>query len=185
MLKYENFLAEFPNAKLREEYWAACCRCEGYFSSFGFNGKVEKVTVGDACFHGVGEIRISVHPHEYDRGALFHEMTHDLFHHSVFHSNSNPINSNANPRNGKSNEDWGEAFCEAVRYLMEYAYTGDSDWLRQFAIEIKYRDSDKGRAGRILDAAGSSLAGFATLWKEITMGFDKTEDYLNRRFSCS
>ena len=178
ILRYRNFLADFPNVQLRQEYWSACCRCEGYFSSLDFNGMVEKVTLGDPRFSVDGGIWITVTPQEHDKGALFHEMTHDLFHYSVFHSESNPINKTFNER-------WGEAFCEAVRYLMEKAYTGDSDWLRTFPLERQNRNSDKGRAGRILDESDSSLAGFAILWKEITTNFDASNEYLNRHFSWS
>jgi hypothetical protein len=176
VLKYLNFLPDCNNQSLRDELWAGCCRCEGFFSSLGFNGTVAQVNVGNPVFICLPPPhRITIPVDSEDKGVLFHEMTHDLFHHSKFHRNYWPLNAH-------DNELWGEAFCEAFRFLMELAFTGDSKWLRAFQTERHPPDSDKGRASRIVAKSKESLDGLAALWWHINNEFNQTGNYLSRIF---
>ena len=72
---------------------------------------------------------------------MFHEGTHELFHLSVFHRKHCWGNETRN-------EPWGEAFCEAVRWLLETKHLTNSTWLTTFASHKMKIGSDKEKAER-------------------------------------
>ncbi len=180
-MNYSDFLPLRGSDPLRKELWALYSVVEKYFlADIGFELKLQRVNEATASCDSVNR-SITVPFDPSDRGALFHEVTHDLFHHSVFHRLHNPVNRfpRNSDRDANYNETWGEGFCDAVRWLMEMYQMPGSPWLTSYSPVVK-SDWRKQRAERILNHTGQSLAGFALGWRALVAGYDGTADYLNK-----
>lgn len=183
MVNYTDFLSNRGNDPLRDLLWARYRAVERYFlCDLGFRMTVRHVretTPGEVpYFDPQGMIAIPFKPN--DQGVIFHEATHDLFHHSVFHRIHNQANAfpNGQGRNAAFNETWGEGFCDAVRWLMETAQLQTSAWLQSYPAQAA-TDWRIQRADRILNHTGRTLAEFAAGWNALTAGYDSKGDYLN------
>lgn len=180
-MNYADFLATCQNENLRRHLFSLYQRVEAFFSSLDFDMTVVRVIEGGPDYSGDDRlIRIPVD--EEDKGVIFHEATHALFHDSVFHRTHNQVNAFPPNRDEdpKFNESWGEGFCDAVRWLMESECIPDSKWLSQtYTTEVAY-DWRKQRAERILNWTGRDLKSFATGWRKLVAKYDKKGDFLNR-----
>jgi superfamily II DNA/RNA helicase len=177
-----DFLPTRVNDPLRSELWMLYQHMEGYLLSLGFTPTIVRVIESAGCGYFDPNVPCIAIPYRSDdKGALFHEATHDLFHHSVFHRDHNPVNAFpiGSDHNPNYNEGWGEGFCEAVRWLMEMAYLPLSAWLQRYPHEVK-TDWRKQRGDRILSYLSRSLSQFERGWKQLVQGYDCTADYLNR-----
>jgi hypothetical protein len=181
MLDKANFLESCSRPNERDRYWNAYDRAQCFFrEEFGFEGTVVRVyESNDALYapdnrRGTSEISIPIK--DEGPGVLFHEITHDLFHRSRFHSlywRDNEL----------CNEKWGEAFCEAFRYVFENESPLKSKWVQCFEKVPFTGDSDKSRARRILaQAEKPTLLGLAKLWQELHAEFAKQPEFLTARF---
>jgi hypothetical protein len=184
-MQYADSLPHRANDPLRQQLWGLFCNTEQYFLTLPYTCQLVRVTevpIGKAAFFDPEKRLIAIPFDETDRGAVFHEATHDLFHHSVFHSSHNPANKfpRGREQDAAYNEGWGEGFCDAVRWLMESAHLPDSqrliDWPHELATDWR-----KQRGERILNHTGRSLVQFAAAWHELVAGYDGTADYLNRK----
>jgi hypothetical protein len=191
MLDKANFLPHCSRPSERDWYWDAYNRAQCFFrDELGFGGTVVKVY--DIEIEGKDEDKkkhafyatdnvlkiseIAIRMKDDGPGVLFHEITHDLFHHSRFHNLYWP-------ENELSNEKWGEAFCEAFRYVFENEAPLKSKWVQCFESVHLTGDSDKSRARRILAQADDPTPlGLAKLWSRIHEEFDKTPKFLTARF---
>jgi len=180
-MNYDDFLLHRGGDPLRGTLWAHYQQVASYFSSqLGYALQVVRVCEGGACWWLSGPC-ITIPFDKNDCGAIFHEATHDLFHHSVFHPGHNSANKfpPGHEEDAAYNEGWGEGFCEAVRWLMESTYLPGSAWLSKWPTEVK-TDWRKQRVERILSYTGHSLVQFAAGWNNLVAGYDGTADYLNR-----
>jgi hypothetical protein len=91
----------------------------------------------------------------------------------VFHSKHDRVNA-------ANNEHWGEAFCEAIRFVLEEEQLQTSLWLESFRRDPNRDDLTKLRAHRLLSQGGRNADGFASLWLNLTRGYDGRADYLER-----
>ena len=184
MVNFAAFLSARGDEPLRAELWTHYQAIERYLlCDLGFRATVREVRETSsgqtAHFDPSGIIVI---PYDcQNMGTLFHELTHDLFHHSVFHRNQNSIN--AFPQNHAQdpafNETWGEGFCDAIRWLMECARLPGSAWLQDYNASTG-TDWRIMRAERILAHTGRTLPAFAQGWTALATAFDSSADYLNR-----
>ncbi len=145
-------------------------------------------------FHFIGERYLTIRPHQDEIGTLFHEVTHDLFHSSVFHSIYNNINNKRIKTDccdlRISNEDWGEGFCESMRWLMGKEIKEDQQWRGQFESDCLNGDLRKQCAKRILLHAHFTLEGFASLWHKLSDEYNNLfidndrADFLVKQLNC-
>lgn len=180
-MEYDAFIPARDNDPFRQILWAHYQALESYFrDELGFVATVRtvrEIQSGETPHHVSDTIAISFAPkHE---GAIFHELTHDLFEKSVFHRNQNVVNAfpNGQCEDPDFNETWGEGFCEAVRWLMESKRLPDSPWLQSYSTEVA-TDWRIQRAEIILNHTGRSLPEFSCGWKALVDGYDGTADYL-------
>lgn len=106
--------------------------------------------------------KIEIPMAEDPEGAMFHEVFHSAFHHSALHAGSDEL--------------WGEAFCDAFRYVMERTLLPEpSDWVKRMDVHLAAPvaaatvGDDQARqywhpASLILRASSSSLEGLQRLW---------------------
>jgi hypothetical protein len=179
MLDFDRFLPAEPD-DMRRFFWKPFDFAQCFFrDQLNFEGTVEAVDRGEAVFETDlkrKKSRIEFPLTTDGIGALFHEMTHDLFHYGPFHRESWA-------GNAQRNEPWGEAFCEAFRYVLEKDFHLKSNWTKRFEEDDHDPDSNKERAMRILGAADlANKEGLARLWKRIIAEFDHTIDFLDKRF---
>lgn len=183
-MDYANFLEDCDDEALRKEVFALYQPAEDFFDLLGFTMTVETVQEckeGDGCYDADKKL-IEIPVSADDKGAIFHEATHDFFHHSCFHRNYNPANGfgEGEEEDPTYNETWGEGFCEAVRWLMESKFLQGSEWLAKTFPNGTKPDWRKKRAKRILDYFGWDLDSFAANWKKLVADYDMTGDFLNR-----
>lgn len=182
-MKYDAFISARDNDPLRKALWKHYRALEFYFrDKLGFVATVQtvlEVQPGETPHHFAGRIVIPFDP--LDEGAIFHELTHDLFEHSVFHRLQNKVNAFPNGRceDPDFNETWGEGFCDAVRWLMESVRLPDSPWLQSYSMNAA-TDWRIQRAEMILNHMGRSLPEFSCGWRALVAGYDQTADYLRR-----
>lgn len=183
-MNYGDFIPSRGSQPLRQTLWGHYQALSDYFvNQLGFAPTVQSVQEGAACWHCQSAIRsyISVPFDQNHEGAIFHELTHDLFHHSVFHHLHNRVNAfpGGQDRNAAFNESWGEGFCDAVRWLMETTRLKSSPWLQSYPGQ-KAHDWRIQRAERILCHTGRTLPDFAAGWKALAAAYDGTANFLNQ-----
>ncbi len=122
---------------------------------------------------------------DFDPGTLFHEIFHTTFHKSLL-------------RSGKD-EAWGEALCDAFRYMMEKQLLPESrsDWFLKINKymgmsyeQIMLSTADRGHdqkygypASLIISMAGKDPQEFQKLWfKLLQMRKESGVDILNNFF---
>lgn len=180
-MNYDSFLPDADN-QTRDHLWEAYNQVRAYFSQPPIRYSLQLAEANTSCgatFRCLrNQTRVIDIPATMDAsGVLFHEITHDLFHSSVFHGNHNPINrTKITYRCGLniSNEDWGEGFCEAVRWLMGRNRSDDNLWLGNFQTRLRDNHEDIGiRCGeRILIKSCYTLDGFASSWEQLTNKYE-------------
>ena len=172
MLTYDEFLPTLDptRRKLYELFNVAC----EFVARLNPASRIVSVQLGDPGYANGGRISIPVNPE--NLGVVFHEVGHALLAQSVFHSCHLASNK-------AGNEKWGEAFSEAIRWLLESQYLKGSKWLNEFDREKNTVASDKCRADLILKKASYSLAGLEALWGRLVAGFDERPDYLDRQLT--
>ena len=181
-MDFDDFLVTLGNDPLRNSLWDLHRHMESFLILLAFTPTLTRVEEGDAEFvPGPPDDFLRIPFDANDQGVVFHEATHDLFHYSVFHSNHRAVNGapQGQDEDPDFNENWGEGFCEAVRWLMEMIHLPGSQWLAQYNLEIA-GDWRKQLAERILNMSGRSLVEFRQCWFGLVHGYDETPDYLNR-----
>lgn len=169
-MNYDDFLRASGNEPLRRDLWQLFLEFSRYLRSLNFTTSIVAVDEGSPAYHFGGPKRVTIPVEEHNKGVIFHEVAHDLFHHSVFHGDHLEINK-------RENEEWSEAFCETLRWLMEQEHLKESNWLSDFE---KRMDRDIARAKSILHHCRHTLDGFRVFWLELTRSFDNSADYLKR-----
>lgn len=185
-MEFDEFISARDNDPFRKALWAHYQAIDRYFrDELGFDATihtVREINPNETPHHVAGTIAISFAPeHE---GAIFHELTHNLFEESVFHRNQNVVNEFPNGRfeDPDFNETWGEGFCDAVRWLMERERLPASPWFQSYSTEAA-TDWRIQRAEMILNHTGRTLPEFSRIWKALVDGYDGTADYLKRTIS--
>jgi len=172
MLEENEFLIGESCTELRTELYTLYCETLVYLKKLNSNIDITTVQIGEPTYCHSGKICIPVKPD--DKGVLFHEMGHALLANSKFHSNY--LSSNRN-----KNEQWGEAFAEAIRWLMEKKHFKCSKWMSDFEQDKLQVGSNKYKAAQIIEKSQRCLDGFKTLWENLVREFDKSENYLDRK----
>lgn len=181
-MDFAHFIPTRGTDPLRRILWGHYSTIGDYFEhELGFTATVQsvrEVAPGEEPHHVAG--RIAIPFDEMDQEVVFHELTHDLFEHSVFHRNHNLVNAfpDGFDEDAAFNEAWGEGFCDAVRWLMENVWLPTSPWLTSFPNRAM-TDWRLQRADRILKYTGRSLVGFSNGWGALVAGYDGSADYLN------
>lgn len=174
MLDKTKFLANLSD--LRDELYEHFKSVSTYLYDIDDKFGIAAVNCGDPGYSdGTCEVKIPIN-HD-DMGALFHEVGHDLFAKSVFHLSNCPGNSDGNDK-------WGEAFAEAIRWLMEDQHLRLSKWLKDFDKEKNHPgtdNADKYKAELILEKSSHTPSGFKELWKQLVSGFNDKSDYLDTK----
>ncbi|HEX4053258.1 MAG TPA: hypothetical protein VHX86_03245 [Tepidisphaeraceae bacterium] len=187
-LTFERFLPHRGNDLLRDDLGKHYQGVYAYFrNALGYSLKIDHVDEtkngeNPMWFISGNSTWMRILYDQNDKGNLFHEVTHDLFHFSVFHGQHNQSNTTFHGEKDKPdhNEAWGEPLCEAMRWLMETAYVGNSNWLREFCSRGEGGDWSIAQAIRLLDFTGWSLDSFTGGWNKLVAGYDETGDFLNR-----
>jgi hypothetical protein len=112
-MDYTNFLAGHPNEARRAGLWKYFLEVEREAKMFaGIENRWKPITSvvlgqGVPIYVTTGKIRLNLN----SDWAMFHEIFHDTFGQSPF--------------NQGDDKAWGEAFCDAFRYMMEKEYLPD------------------------------------------------------------
>ena len=130
--------------------------------------KIAAVICGGPTYSDNGKVKIPINPD--DKGAIFHEVGHNLFAKSVFH-------------HAGENDKWGEAFAEAIRWLMEGQRLPSSEWLKDFIKKKTEPGTHKYRAEEILAKSQHTLPGFKALWIRLVSNFKNQSDYLDNELA--
>ena len=177
----KKFLPVEELKSLREELYELSEHCLKYLRKLSKEKELDITSVkcGNPSFCSE-EVKVPLNPE--DKGAIFHEIAHGFFEASVFHSKNENISK-------EFNEEWGEAFAEAIRWLMEKQHLPESKWLEKFDEGRKEHGSDKHKAFTILRKCGKTAGGFGKFWAGLTKGFEECQDeqdqkhYLYNRLS--
>jgi hypothetical protein len=186
-MDYTNFLAGHPDEAKRAQLWKYFLPVEReakYFAGTEQHWKPIKSAVlgeGVPLYVTTGKIRLNAN----SDWAMFHEIFHDPFSRSQFNSGGDKA--------------WGEAFCDAFRYMMEKKYLPGprTKWflkVDRFAGEtyaqVMEKSGDKRfdqrylyPASLIVHKAGKDLEKFRALWFELQkLRETKNADVLNAYF---
>ena len=108
-MKESDFLRDYANERLRERLWLLFQEAENHAKKFvesdGDWVEIRSVDVGKAGWAPDG--RIWIEPNQNDLGVILHEVFHSAFHRSTLHD-------------GGADENWGDAWCDAFRSVMEH-----------------------------------------------------------------
>ncbi len=172
MLKKDKFLPTASLLSCRDDLYELFKSVFEYLKELNPKVSINDVECGDAVYRNGGHVTIPLNPK--NKGVLFHEVGHALLADSVFHSNYLSINKGGN-------ENWGDAFAEAVRWLMEKKHFGKSEWLKCFEEKKSEPTTSEYRADLILTKAKYDMVSFKELWLKLTSEFDETKYYLDRQ----
>lgn len=183
-MSFDRFLPCKGNEPLRQELWGYYKKMDTYFGDqLGYSLKISYAREGQPYWHlDNGCSWLEILYDQDDKGSMFHEATHELFHFSMLHGDHNRLNRIPHGGNERPdhNEAWGEAFCEAVRWLLETTYFGDSRWLQSLPSRVTGGEWRIIQALRILNFTGRSLDSFAHSWNKLKADYDETGDFLRR-----
>lgn len=108
------FLSDLKDIILRKQLESLFSKCIEMAKEYHPNYiPIHEVKDGGNCWSDKGIIQFDFLKEEV--GTLFHEIFHSAYHPSEFHE-------------GGSNEDWGEAFCDAFRFFSESALNVEGEW---------------------------------------------------------
>lgn len=186
-MDYTNFLAGYPDEVKRRQLWSYFLLVEREAKSFAGTEKkwkpIRMVVLGKGIpiYVTTGRIRMNTN----SDWAMFHEIFHDPFSRSEF--------------NHGTDKAWGEAFCDAFRYMMEKKCLPEprTKWFSKidhFSDEtyeqIMGKSGDKRfdqkylyPASLIIHKTGRDLEKFRALWFELQKMRETTNaDVLNAYF---
>jgi hypothetical protein len=173
-MNYEEFLSGCTDETLRLELWDVFQKAESRASMLVDPSVWVSITVvtqstKNTWFDG----KIWLAPEKDDWGRIYHEVFHSAFDRSVLHD-------------GSTDEEWGDAFCDAFRYFMEFELDPlkTSEWftkidsfcgktlkevLNRPGCGCKKHDKQYGYpASRIIHESGKDYGEFCKLWQKLT-----------------
>lgn len=186
-MDYSHFLAGHPDEAKRQELWryfpAVEHEAECFAGSEEHWKEIKTVVLGEGIpiYVSSGRIRLNKN----SDWAMFHEIFHDTFGHSAFHSGEDKA--------------WAEAFCDAFRYMMEKKYLPEprSKWflkVDRFADEtydqVMSKSGDKRfdqryvyPASLVVRKADKDLEQYRAMWFELQQLRESTQaDVLDSYF---